>query len=240
MVGASSGMGAEIARQLAAQGCTVALVARREAELNALAAELNRVRHGAAYTYVHDVTCFGEVPALFQAICRDLGGLDVIFYASGIMPPVAEDEFDFGKDRAIIDINLTGAVAWLNLAAQRFAAAGTGTIVGISSVAGERGRRGNTVYGASKAALTTYLESLRNRLSTKGVTVVTVKPGPVETPMTQGLGKMPFMITAPEAARQILAAARRGANNAYVPGIWRFIMAVVRAIPSAIFRHMKF
>jgi short-subunit dehydrogenase len=240
VVGASSGMGAEVARLLAAQGCKVALVARREAELNALAEELNRVRGGAAHAYVHDVTSYDEVPALFQQVCRDLGGLDLIVYASGVMPHVAEDEFDFEKDWSVVEVNLLGAIAWLNPAAQRFAAAGAGTIVGVSSVAGDRGRRGNTVYGATKAALNAYLESLRNRLGTRGVTVVTVKPGPVETPMTRGLGRMPFMISAPEAARQIVSAARRRANTAYVPGIWRVIMAVVRAIPSAIFRHMKF
>lgn len=244
VVGASSGIGAEIARQLAAAGCRVALIARREAELRALAADLNAGVDGGAETepralvYIHDVTCYGDVPGLFQQICRDLGGLDLIVYASGAMSRLLPHEYDFDKDRLMVEVNLLGAVAWLNEAARRFAAAGAGTIVGISSVAGDRGRGGNPVYGATKAALATYLESLRNRIGKLGVTVVTAKPGPVDTPMTHGL-KMPLMIPAADAARKILTAARAGKRVAYVPWAWRPIMAVVRAIPSPIFQRLK-
>ena len=233
-------MGAEIARQLAAQGGQVALVARRESELTALMQEINS-RSGAkrARSYVHDVHCYAEAPALFQTICRDLGGLDLIVYAAGVMPRIAENEYSFEKDRAMLEVNVLGAVAWLNEAAQRFQAAGSGTIVGISSVAGDRGRQGQPVYCTSKAALNTYLEALRNRVGRHGVRIVTVKPGPVDTPMTQGLDKLPLLIPASEAARQILAAAERGARTVYVPGKWRPIMAVIRAIPSPIFQRMK-
>ncbi len=233
VVGASSGIGAEIARQLAAGGCRVALVARRETELAKLAAELDALK------YVHDVTCGEEVPALFQQICRDLGELDLIVYAAGIMPRIAEDEYSFELDRRMIEVNVLGAVAWLNEAAQRFGRGGAGTIVGISSVAGDRGRRGMPVYGASKAALNTYLESLRNRVGRFGVDVVTIKPGPVDTPMTQGLSKLPMLISAPEAARQILRAAARRANTAYIPWKWRPIMFVLRHVPSFIFKRMN-
>ncbi len=244
VVGASSGMGAEIARQLAANGCRVALVARREAELAGLAGELNAgasPSSGAdlALPYVHDVTCGEEVPGLFQQICRDLGGLDLIVYAAGVMPRFAEDEFSFEKDRRTIEVNVIGAIAWLNQAAERFGRGGAGTIVGISSVAGDRGRRGFPAYSASKAALNTYLEGLRNRVGRFGVAVVTVKPGPVDTPMTKGLDKLPMLISAPEAGRQILRAAERRAHTAYIPGKWRLIMFILRAIPSSIFKKLN-
>jgi NAD(P)-dependent dehydrogenase (short-subunit alcohol dehydrogenase family) len=111
--------------------------------------------------------------------------------------------------------------------------------VGVSSVAGDRGRKGMPVYGASKAAFNVYLESLRNRLAAHGVAVVTVKPGPVATPMTAGM-KMPFMIGAPAAANGILAAARKRRNTVYIPGKWRPIMFVVRHIPSFLFKKMNF
>jgi len=231
-------MGAEIAKQLASKGCTVALVARREAELSALAAEINQAG-GTARTYPHDVRDFDAVPALFQNICRDLGGLDLIIYAAGVMPRIREEEYNFEKDRAMIDVNVLGAVAWLNEAAVRFAATQAGTLVGISSVAGDRGRRGQPVYCTSKAALNTYLESLRNRLGRLGVRVVTIKPGPVDTPMTKGLDKLPLLIPAEEAARQIILAAENGVHTAYVPGTWRLIMAILRAIPSGIFKKMN-
>lgn len=241
LVGASSGIGAALARQLAAQGCAVALVARREVELRRLAEEIRETTPGVEVRpYAHDVTCFEEVPGLFQRICRDLSGLDLIIYAAGVMPRLDPDEYAFEKDRNIIEVNVLGAMAWLNEAAHRFAAAKGGTLVGISSVAGDRGRRGQPAYGASKAALNTYLESLRNRVARFGVSVVTIKPGPVDTPMTQGLDKLPMLISAEEAARQILGAARRGVHTAYIPAKWRPVMFIVRSIPSFLFKKMNF
>ena len=231
-------MGAAIAQRLAAQGCAVALVARRESELESLAGTI-RNAGGTAYTYPHDVCDAGAVPALFQTVCRDLGGLDAIVYAAGVMPRIAVDEYDFGKDSAMIAVNLLGAIAWCNEAAARFAATGAGTIVGIGSVAGDRGRRGQPVYCTSKAALETYLEALRNRVGRVGVRVVTIKPGPVDTPMTQGLDKLPLLISANDAAKQIVAAAQNGVRVAYVPGAWRVIMGVIRAVPSVVFQKMN-
>src|SRR5690348_14212261 len=143
VVGASSGIGAEIARQLGREGSRVALVARRADELGRVAAAIDGVSAPAARVYVHDVTDFDEVPALFQTICRDLDGLDLVVYAAGVMPAIGPSEYAFAKDRPIVDVNLLGAMAWLNEAAARFERAGAGTIVGISSVAGDRGRRGN-------------------------------------------------------------------------------------------------
>ncbi len=240
VVGASSGMGAALARRLSREGCRLALLARREDALAALVAEIGSAAGdpGRARAYAHDVTRAPDTPALFQQICRDLGGLDLIIYSAGIMPRVAEDEYAFEKDHHIIEVNLLGAIAWLNEAAHRFARAGEGTIVGLSSVAGDRGRRGQPAYCASKAALDTYLEALRNRLRRRGVTVVTIKPGPVDTPMTQGLDRRPLLISADRAAGQILAAARRHAVTAYVPGAWRPIMFALRQIPSLVFSRL--
>jgi len=239
IIGASSGIGAQLARKLARSGCRVALIARRTELLDELVQEINGQSPAPiAIAYPHDVVHYDEVPGLFQQICRDLGGLDLVVYAAGIMPAIGEDEFNFSKDRAIIEVNVLGAIAWLNEAAVRFLRAGEGTIVGISSVAGDRGRRGNPVYCASKAALATYLEALRNRLARHGVAVVTIKPGPVDTPMTAGQ-RLPLMIPAERAAAAILAAAARRVHTAYVPGIWRPIMFIIRNIPSRIFRKLN-
>ena len=240
IVGASSGIGEELARQLAASGCRLALVARREEELQRVAESIDAPGRQPAAIYVHDVREYECVPALFQTIARDLGGMDLIVYAAGVMPAVMEDEYSFAKDRQMVEVNLLGAIAWLNEAALRFQRAGAGTIVGISSVAGERGRRTMPVYCTSKAALTTYMEALRNRVGRYGVKVVTVKPGPVDTPMTRELTSKPLMIPVEKAAHSILNAAKRGAGNAYIPGIWRWIFLVLRNIPSAIFKKMNF
>lgn len=235
VVGASSGIGAETARQLARKGYRVALVARRREELDALAEVINARAKEKALVFPHDVTNYGEVPGLFQQIVHDLGGFDTIVYCAGAMPRIAMDEYSFEKDKLMVEVNLLGAIAWLNEAAVRCERQGCGTIVGITSVAGDRGRKGMPVYGASKAALNTYLESLRNRLGHRGVSVVTIKPGPVRTPMTEGM-KMPFMISAEEAGRQIVQAIVKKKNWAYVPIIWWPIMTVIRTIPSFLFR----
>jgi NAD(P)-dependent dehydrogenase (short-subunit alcohol dehydrogenase family) len=235
VVGASSGIGEAVARLLGAAGCRVALVARRQEALERLADEIGRDR---AFVFVHDVTRGDEVPALFPEICRALGGLDLFVYAAGVMSRVGPDEWDFAKDRDVVTVNVLGAMAWIDEAAQRFAAGRGGTLVGISSVAGDRGRRGNPAYHASKAALDTFLESVRNRIGRFGVRVVTVKPGPVDTPMTRGLDRLPFLISADEAARQTLVAACRGTRVAYVPPRWRPIMFVLRHIPSTIFQRL--
>lgn len=232
VVGASSGIGEAMVRQLVREGVTVAVVARRLPELERLAGELgDEVR-----PYAHDVTDFAATAPLFDRIVADLGHLDVLIYNAGVMPRVEEGEYNFDKDRAMIEVNLLGAMAWINPCGAYMEARRAGTIVGISSVAGDRGRRGNPGYHTSKAALTTYLEAMRNRLSRYGVTVATVKPGPVETPMTTGL-KLPLMIKAEEAAAGALAHARAGSVNGYVPAVWGPIMFVIRSVPSVLFRR---
>ncbi len=235
IVGASSGIGEALARTLLGDGCRVALVARRAERLRTLAREAGGDE---ALVYAHDVTDTAAVPTLFDRITHDLGGLDLIIYAAGVMPAVGPEEYDSAKDAATIAANFTGAVSWLNEAARRFEKAGEGTIVGISSVAGDRGRRGNPVYGATKAAMNAYLESLRNRIERRGAFVVTIKPGPVDTPMTNGL-KMPGMISPERAAAEILVAAKDKVRVAYVPAKWKPIMGVIRAIPPGIFKHLN-
>ena len=237
VVGASSGMGEAMARQLAQAGADVAIVARRQSELERLASE----RPGKLRPYVHDVSNVDEVPALFERIEKDLGGIDGLIYAAGVMPKIDESEYAFEKDRAMVTVNLLGAMAWMNQAAARFEAARAGTILGISSIAGERGRRGNPAYCTTKAALTTYLESLRNRCSRYGVNVVTIKPGFVDTAMTRGMKGLFWLISAEKAAKTSLKLARTGKSGAaFVPSRWALVAFIVRNLPSFIFRKLNF
>ncbi len=240
VIGASSGIGEAIARRLAAEGVKVAIVARREVELLRVAGEINAAAgEDRSLPVAHDVRAFDDVPGLVREIARRLGGLDLVVFAAGVMPAVAGDEYDTAKDREMMEINAIGAMAWLNPVADRMARLGCGTIVGIGSVAGDRGRSGNPGYCASKAALHTYLESLRNRVAANGVRVVTIKPGFVDTVMTRGREGLFWVISADRAAEIILAKARRGAVTAYVPARWRVVMAVIRAIPSLIFTRLR-
>ncbi len=232
VIGASSGIGAEIARQLAATGAKVAAIARRAPLLEALAAE----HPGQILPYPHDVRNYEEIPGLFQEITRELGGLDLVVYATGVMPSVRRDEFDFEKDRAIFETNVLGMMAWLDQAALRFQGTRHGAIVGIGSVAGERGRPGQPAYNASKAAMHTYLESLRNRLDRLGVSVVTIKPGPTETELIAHLE-----FKNPDSASRVaqLTLAKAGRSGEYFVRLThKLAFLVLRNIPSPIFRRL--
>ncbi|MGB8214306.1 MAG: SDR family NAD(P)-dependent oxidoreductase [Anaerolineales bacterium] len=241
IVGASSGIGAALARQLAAEGYTLALLARRADLLTALCDEINSAAGEIrAVSYVHDVTDYDSVPGLLQKITTALGGLDLFIYNSGILLPSGMNHYEFDKDRRVTEVNYLGALAWLNPVAVIFHTRKAGQIVGISSVAGERGRAGNPAYNASKAALTSYLESLRNRLTRRGVHVLTVKPGYVMTGMIVGIKKPYFAIPAERAAADICKAIRRRKQVLYTAPIWWSVMFVVRNIPSIIFRRLSF
>ncbi|MCO4744590.1 MAG: SDR family NAD(P)-dependent oxidoreductase [Proteobacteria bacterium] len=238
IVGASSGMGEALARRLAREGYKVGLVARRQEELDRIAGEINGSGAPRAFTAAHDVTDTQGARDCFDALVQRLDGLDALIYTAGVMPPVGAEEFDPAKDRSIVEVNVIGAMTWLDLGAERFQIQGAGTLVGVGSVAGDRGRRGQPAYAASKAALHTFMEALRNRLATKGVQVLTIKPGPTHTPMTADIEKMPMAIDADQSADGIFRAMARGADTAYVPIQWLPIMAVIKSIPSVVFRRM--
>jgi NAD(P)-dependent dehydrogenase (short-subunit alcohol dehydrogenase family) len=236
IIGASSGIGAALALELARQGYTVAALAPDEDGLKKVAEGGN----GRIHPYPHDVTHTDEIPALFQQIVHDLGGLDLIAYIAGVQPVVAPDEYNFEKDAAMIHVNLLGAIAWLNQAAPRFQLAQSGHIVAVSSIAGDRGRVGAPVYNTSKAGLSTYLEALRNRLSRHGVTVTTIKFGFVNTALLENAAKTFWVISPKEAARQIHKAVQKKRQTVYAPARWGLVSLIIRHIPSFIFRRMSF
>lgn len=238
VVGASSGIGAALARRLALEGRKVALLARREPELRAVALTIDRgTGQALAFSYPHDAARGEEAEPLFARIEQELGEVGELHYVAGVMPEVGRQEFDLDKDRIQMEVNALGCIAWCNAAARRFLQRGKGHIVGVSSVSQDRGRTGRPGYHASKAAMDTFLESLRNRLWRHGVRVTTIRPGFVETPMTEGL-ELRGAISADRAAGLILKARDRGRTIAYVPWKWRPIMFVIRNIPSFVFRRM--
>jgi NAD(P)-dependent dehydrogenase (short-subunit alcohol dehydrogenase family) len=240
VVGASSGIGECIARRLAAAGHAVALLARRGAEVERIAKEVN-VAAGAdvAIGVAHDVTAWSEVEAVWDDVETRLGVVDAMYFAAGILENVASDEFDTEKDKRHIDINTTGSIAWVNAAARRFGQRGHGTIVGLSSVAQDRGRIGRPAYNASKSGMDTHLEAVRNRIWREGVTVTTIRLGMVKTPMTADLEKLMWPISADRAAELSILCARKKKAIAYVPARWRGMMFLIRCIPSFLFRKLN-
>lgn len=242
IIGASDGIGAALARKLTKEGYTLALLARRQDKLTTLCNEINtstgEVR---ALAYVHDAAEYDKAPALLHKIVADLGGLDVVVFMAGVNYPPGLNNYNFEGDRKMIEVNVIGAMAWLSPVAEMFQNAKAGQIVGISSVAGDRGRIGNPGYNTSKAALTTYLEALRNRLTRHGVNVLTVKPGFVKTEMVKAAqGATPFAIEPEKAAEDIYQAMRKRKQVIYTASIWRWIMLIIQHVPSVIFRRMSF
>lgn len=236
VIGASSGIGAALAQRLAEHGYIVAALAPDEEGLN----EMAKGSNGRIRPYCHDVTNYDEIPALFQKISHDLGGLDLVAYIAGVQPVVALDEYNFEKDAAMVRVNLLGAIAWLNQAAPRFERAKSGHILAVSSIAGDRGRVGAPVYNTSKAGLSTYLEALRNRLSRHGVTVTTVKFGFVNTALLENAAKTFWVISPEKAAQEIHKAVQKKRQTVYAPARWGLVSLIIRHIPSFIFRRMSF
>ncbi|MFN2145574.1 MAG: SDR family NAD(P)-dependent oxidoreductase [Anaerolineales bacterium] len=241
VVGASSGIGAALARKLAKEGYRLALLARRKDLLEEICAEINaQAGEIRATAYQHDVTDYDRVPALFRQLLKEMQTIDVFVYNSGVMYSVGSDEYNFAKDLPTLEVNLLGGIAWLGQAATLFDRMGKGHLVGISSVAGDRGRVANPPYHAAKAGMSAYLESLRNRLSKKGVHVLTVKPGYVQTDLLPD-ADTPFPAATPEqTADAIYKAIRRGKQVLYTPWWWRYILLIVTHIPSFIFKRMSF
>lgn len=243
VIGASSGIGAALTQKLAQQGYIVAAIARRDNKLQELSTTINAQMPSGidrVYPYQHDVTDFTAVPPLFQDIVRDIGGLDLIVYVAGTQPQVDLHEYNFEKDAAMIQTNLLGAIAWLNQAAMRFERGRGGQIVGVSSIAGDRGRVGAPVYNTSKAGLNTYLEALRNRLANRGVTVTTIKPGFVDTVLLENAPKTFWVISPEEAAVEIYKAIQRKKQTVYIPKRWGLVGLIIRHIPSPIFKLLRF
>lgn len=239
VIGATSAIAEAAARQWAGQGHRLYLLARDAQRLGAIAADL-RVRGAASVDCaLLDACAFERHAPVLDAAIAALGGLDIALIAHGSLPDQQACERDPALALAALQTNALSVIALVTHLANRFQAQGSGALVVIGSVAGDRGRQSNYVYGSAKAAVAVFLQGVRNRLQPHGVRVVTVKPGFVDTPMTAAFPKGPLWATPERVARGIVAAAERGPEVAYLPGFWRWIMLAIRAIPEAIFKRMK-
>ena len=237
VLGGTSTIARAIAGELAARGFDVALAGRDAAELEAVAADL-RVRHGVGAT-VHrmDVLEMDQHPATLKPCLTP--ALRGVVLAFGYLGDQRRAESDPGEVRRILDTNLTGCVVALNVVAEHLVRAGGGFVCALSSVAGERGRQSNYVYGAAKAGLTAYLSGLRNRLAATGVQVLTVKAGIVDTRMSAGMPGAALAASPAAVARAVVSAITRGRDVVYVPWFWRWIMLVIRMIPERVFKKLQ-
>lgn len=237
ILGARSDMAKAIARKLAASGFAIQLAARNSSTLAAEKTDIE-LRYGVPVS-VHEFDALStETHADFVAGLPTLP--DVAISAVGLMGQQAESETDVEAAIRVIRSNFEGPASILGLLANRFVERGSGVLVGISSVAGDRGRAVNYVYGSAKAGFTAYLSGLRNRLAKTGVHVVTVLPGFVATQMTEGMN-LPARLTAEpaEVAEHVFRAIERRRDTIYVRPIWRVIMTIIRNVPEPIFKRLK-
>jgi decaprenylphospho-beta-D-erythro-pentofuranosid-2-ulose 2-reductase len=237
ILGAASDIGHALARAYAAKGYSLILAARRSERLEADVADLLVRGASAAQRVEFDVT---DV-ARHRKFADDLGLLpDVVICVAGFLGDQKAAENDATLAETIMRTNYLGPALILGTFANRMEERGSGRIIGISSVAGDRGRASNYIYGSAKAGFTAFLSGLRNRLAGKGVRVMTVKPGFVATRMTEGM-KLPKLLTAEagEVAKAILKAAEKNADVIYIYPVWRWIMLIIRHIPESIFKRLK-
>lgn len=240
--GATSAIAQATARLLMEQGASLFLVGRNQARLSAICDDL-RVRSAPGQVIASqsaDLDALDGHEVLFENAERVLGGIDVVFIAQGTLPNQSACEVSVEETMAQVQTNALAPVALAALAANRFQAQGRGMIVAIGSVAGDRGRQSNYVYGASKGMLALFMQGLRNRLAHRGVHVLTVKPGFVDTPMTAAFDKKgPLWATSEQVATGIFRAMKRRKDVAYVPGFWWGIMFIIRLIPESVFKRLK-
>jgi len=239
ITGASSGIGRALAHKAAGAGYHLILAGRDTDDLATAAADL-RIRHNVEVFVEHFDALDPPSHMEFFSRCAILSsGLAGVILCHGYLAPQQHGQYNPQLVREIIDTNYTSAVSILELAANYFEPRRSGFICAISSVAGDRGRQSNYLYGSAKAALSTYLQGLRNRLYHAHIPVLTVKPGFVDTPMTYGLPGL-FLVASPDKiVHDTWRAIQRKRNTIYTPFFWRFIMLIIRLIPEPIFKRLK-
>lgn len=240
IVGATSAIASACARLWAADRCEFFLVARDRQKLQQTCADLQARGARVVTPYVMDAGDSAALPVMFDDCLATLQTVDICLVAYGSLPDQLACEQSVERTMEAFATNGGSMIALLTLLANRMAVQNRGTLAVISSVAGDRGRPSNYVYGAAKAAVSAFCEGLSARLFKTGVHVITIKPGLVDTPMTRGLAMPALLVAQPEAvARRIVRGIDRKVAVLYVPGFWGAIMWLIRAIPQPIFRRLN-
>lgn len=239
IIGATSAIAEACAKRFATQGHNLYLLARNSSRLESLAQDL-RVRGAASVHYASfEANALDTHLALLTQVKTDLQGLDRVLIAHGTLSDQQACEQSVEITLQELQTNAISVIALLTLLANHFEQQRHGSIAVISSVAGDRGRQSNYIYGTAKGALSIFLQGLRNRLYKSGVQVLTIKPGFVDTPMTASFPKGPLWATPEKVANDIDRAIQNKKDILYTPGFWRLIMMVIKSIPEAIFKKLS-
>lgn len=239
ILGGSSTIGREVAREFAKRKHDLYLAGRNLAEIEALAQDF-RIRYNVkVLSGYFDATSFESHAGFLDHAMNQMPSIDHVLVAFGYLG-LEPTQNDFLDSKRIIDANYLGAVSILTHVARKFEEMRRGSIIVISSVAGDRGRRRNYVYGSAKAGLSAFTQGLRSRLADVGVHVLTVKPGVVDTPMAESAAVPRFLVASPErVARDIVNATRGKKDVLYTPWYWGIIMFAIRALPEGLFKNLN-
>lgn len=238
IIGATSAIAGETAKAYAENRARLFLTGRDAAKLAAVCDDL-RVRGATQVeTALLDVSHISRHRPVIDSAIETLGALDVVLIAHGTLPDQAGCQQRVTDTVEALQVNFTATIALLTELANYFESRRSGCIAVITSVAGDRGRQSNYVYGAAKGGVERFLQGLRNRLYRSGVTVVTIKPGLVATPMTAGMKTNPLFTSARRVGRGVQRAIERRRDVVYIPWFWRPLMAAIRSVPERIFKRL--
>lgn len=239
ILGATSALAQETAKNFAKDGASFVLVARSAYKLNAISGDLSVRGAKEVETIEADLTDIARHQEILDAALKPFAGLDMALVAYGTLGDQQLCERDVQAALQELATNATSVIALLTLLANYFEQQKRGCIAVISSVAGDRGRQSNYVYGAAKGAVTVFLQGLRNRLAKKGVAVITIKPGMVDTPMTAHMRKGLLFANPKKVGHGIYEAMLKRKEVAYVPGYWRLVMWIIKSIPEPVFKKLN-
>lgn len=239
ILGATSAIAIAVARELIAPDARFFLVARNGAKLDAVRNDLLTRGAASVASHVMDLDDTGAHEQMLTRAVQDLGSIDLALVAHGILGDQAQAQTAFPAAAAILYTNFFSAVSLITWLANYFEQQRKGTLAVISSVAGDRGRKSNYVYGASKGALNIFLDGVRNRVDRSGVHVLTIRPGFVATPMTAHLPQGPLFASPAQVGKDIVKAIIARKDVVYVPWFWRPIMFIIRSVPEFIFKKLN-
>lgn len=237
--GATSAMAMETAKIWASRGEDLCLVARSKEKLAALSQDLRTRGAGQALEIISDLSNIKEHGALLSKIKSEFGEFDTVLVAYGTLGDQRKCELSFDETMKELNTNFLSVVSLITPIANDFEKKGHGSIAVITSVAGDRGRKSNYVYGTAKGALSRFLQGLRNRFGKTNISVIEIRPGFTDTPMTADVKKGPLFVPPTVIATGIVKAIDRGSNIVYLPWFWRFIMQIIQHIPELIFKKMS-
>lgn len=240
IIGATSAIASQTAKIFASNGYKLALAGRDSNKLDSVKNDIKTNYSDAKVnTYIFNALEYSTHKYFFDNVLSDFGVIDIVLIAYGTLPNQIEIQNSNDEIRKSFDINMISVISISNIVAEYFESIKSGTIAVISSVAGDRGRQSNYIYGAAKGGLSIYLQGLRNRLYKFGVNVITIKPGFVDTPMTANINKN-FLFAKPDMiAKGIVKSIDNKCDIVYLPEFWRLIMFVIKHIPEFIFKRLS-